>query len=172
MPGPVKIAGVGVNKQTAIVAAITVVLTVVLTALSFTTGSFKAAPVAQRDAGMSWPLLIHLVTVVPGVPLGAWLLLRKRKGDLLHRLLGRTWAVLMMTTAISTIWLTGPSGRFSFIHIFTLVVLISVPRSVIAIRRGDVKTHRHAVIGSFTGLVIAGVFALLPGRLIYTWAFG
>lgn len=172
MSDQMKIAGTVISRQFAVVAAITMVLTAVLTALSFTMGSFEVAASAERGSGMSWPLAIHLVTVIPAVPLGGWLLLRRRKGDRLHRLLGRMWAGLMLTTAASTIWLTGPSGRFSFIHIFTLMVLISVPRSVIAIKRGDVKTHRAASIGAYTGLVVAGAFAFLPGRLMWTWLFG
>jgi uncharacterized membrane protein len=164
--------GLAVNRQSLVVIGITVGLTTVLTALSFWFGSFEAHPVRQGPSGLSWPLLIHLVTVLPAVPLGAWLLLRKRKGDRLHRLLGRLWAGLMLTTAIATIWLTGPSGRFSFIHVFTLMILISVPRAVLAIRRGDVRTHRAAVTGAYIGLVVAGAFTFLPGRLIPTWLFG
>jgi uncharacterized membrane protein len=120
--------------QLLLIGAATGLLTLTLTAFSRATTGFAA-----RDEGaMSAALLIHLATVLPALPLGAYLLLR-RKGDRLHRWLGRTWAALMVTTAISTFWLTGPNGQLSFIHIFSLVTFISIPRAVLAIRRGDTR---------------------------------
>jgi uncharacterized membrane protein len=147
-----------------IVGAATTLLTFTLTALSF-----GLTPQAGQPTRMSPALLIHLATVLPALPLGAYVLLRP-KGGRLHRMLGRIWAGLMVTTAISSFWL-GDEG-LSFIHIFAVVTLVSIPLAVYRIRRGDVKGHRRAMTNVYIGLVVAGFFSFAPGRLLETWLFG
>jgi uncharacterized membrane protein len=107
--------------------------------------------------------------VLPALPLGAYVLLR-RKGGRLHRLLGRIWAGMMVTTAISSFWL-GEKG-LSFIHIFSVMTLISVPLAIFWIRRGNVERHRRTMTNVYIGLVVAGLFSFAPGRLLETWLFG
>ncbi|MBS4044999.1 MAG: DUF2306 domain-containing protein [Alphaproteobacteria bacterium] len=110
---------------------------------------------------------IHLAATILALALGAFMLIR-RKGTVSHRLLGWIWVGLMLTAAVSSFWITGlGSGGFSPIHILSVVVLISVPLAVLAIRRGKVKRHRAAMIGLFFGaLVVPGLFTLLPMRLL------
>ena len=146
------------------IAAATALLTATLTALSF-----GPAPDTHPEP-LSLPLIIHLATVLPALPLGAYLLAR-RKGDSLHRMLGRIWAVLMIVTAISSFWLRS-NGSLSFIHIFSVITLISIPLSIMHIRRGNVARHRGSMTGVYIGLVVAGAFAFLPGRLLSSWLFG
>lgn len=112
-----------------------------------------------------WALAIHVGTVIPSLFLGIPVLLMK-KGTRRHKLLGRIWATLMMITAISSFWLQGLIGTIGPIHIFSVVTLISIPRAVWAIRKGDVATHQRAMIGPYIGLVIAGLFSFMPGRLL------
>jgi uncharacterized membrane protein len=76
----------------------------------------------------------------------------------------------MVTTAISSFWL-GREG-ISFIHIFSVVTLVSVPLAIYRIRHGDVKGHRRAMTNVYIGLVVAGFFSFAPGRLLETWLFG
>lgn len=132
--------------------------------------SFGLSPSTERHEKMSLALMIHLATVLPALPLGAYVLLRPKGGGL-HRLLGRTWALLMVITAISSFWLQ-ESGGLSFIHIFAVVTLISIPLAVFWIRRGDVLRHQRAMTNTYIGLVVAGVFAFAPGRLMGGWLFG
>jgi uncharacterized membrane protein len=139
-------------------------LTATLTALSF-----GLAP-STRPEPMSPALIIHLGTVIPALPLGAYVLL-SRKGGRLHRLLGRIWAGMMVVTAISSFWLRS-NGSLSPIHIFAVITLVSIPLAVLAARRGDIERHRRAMMGTYIGLVIAGAFAFLPGRLLNTWLGG
>jgi len=136
-------------------------LTATLTALSF-----GPAP-STRPEPMSPALIVHLATVLPALPLGAYILL-SRKGGRLHRLLGRVWAGMMMVTAISSFWLRS-NGSLSPIHLFSVLTLVSIPLAVIYIRRGHVERHRRAIVGVYVGLVIAGGFAFLPGRLLGSW---
>lgn len=48
-----------------------------------------------------------------------------------------------------------------------------LPIAVLHARRHNVSQHRWAMLGLFIGaLVIAGVFTLLPGRIMHAVAFG
>ena len=119
---------------------------------------------------------IHLVTVLPCFLIGAWLLLR-RKGTTVHKRLGRVYAVLILFTAIVTLPMPAAVGprlldHFGFIHLFSVLVLVSVPAALCSIRHGNVSGHRRHMVGVYIGgILIAGTFALMPGRLLYTWLF-
>jgi len=120
---------------------------------------------------------LHLASVLPAFLIGTFLLLR-RKGSPLHKLLGKIFMVLMLITATITLFMPaqlGPTllGHFGFIHIFSLLVFNAVPRAYLAVRKGDIISHRNNLIGLYVGaIIIAGGFALLPGRLIYQTLFG
>lgn len=154
-------------RDIALIGAATTLVTAFLATLSAGLGTAGA----EHGEPMPAALAIHLATVLPALPLGAYLLLR-RKGGRLHRLLGRIWAALMMTTAVASFWLTGEAGGLSFIHIFSVVTVIGVPVAVLAIRKGDVERHRWAMTSTFIGLVVAGAFAFTPGRLLGNLLFG
>lgn len=120
---------------------------------------------------------LHFVTVVPCFFLGIWLLAR-RKGTAMHKRLGRVYAVLMLFTALITLVMpaeVGPAllGHFGFIHLFSVLVFVSIPLAVVSIRRGNLRAHRGHMLGVyFGGILIAGGFALVPGRLLHGWLFG
>jgi uncharacterized membrane protein len=91
--------------------------------------------------------------------------------------MGKIWALLMIVTAISSFWLgrpgTGLGGTgLSFIHIFSVVTLISIPFGIYRIRVGDVTGHYKAMQGPYIGLLIAGLFAFIPGRILGSLVFG
>jgi uncharacterized membrane protein len=118
----------------------------------------------------------HLATVLPAFAIGTYMMIR-RKGSPLHRALGRIYMVLMLVTAAITLFmpaLVGPKllNHFGFIHLFSVLVFASVPRAYLAAKRHDLRAHRGNMIGLYVGgLVIAGSFALMPGRLLNTWLF-
>lgn len=118
-------------------------------------------------------LAIHLVSVIPAIPLGAYILLA-RKGDARHRLLGKIFMALMLATAISAIFIRNINGgSFSWIHLFVLLTLWSVPRAVLAARRGDITTHRNEVVGLYLGAaLLAGFASFAPHRTMWWMAFG
>ena len=116
-------------------------------------------------------LALHLVSVIPALPLGAFILWR-RKGGRLHRMLGRVWAGLMLLTALSSFGLHGMTGRLSWIHILAVVVLVTVPRGIVQAMRGDIARHKRSMTLTYAGLIAAGGFTFLPGRLLGTWLFG
>jgi uncharacterized membrane protein len=58
------------------------------------------------------------------------------------------------------------------LHAFAALAAM-LPLGVMRARRHQVEKHRWAMIGLFTGaLVIAGVFTLLPGRIMHEVVFG
>lgn len=146
-----------------VVAAATTLLTFTLMALSF-----GLSPGPGRRTAINVPLVLHVATVLPALPLGAYILVA-RKGGQLHRLLGRIWAGLMVTTSVSSFWL---GEGLSFIHLFSVMTLISVPLAIFWIRRGDVERHQRTMTYVYVGLVVAGLFSFVPGRLFGSWLFG
>jgi uncharacterized membrane protein len=125
----------------------------------------------RPPAGSELALYIHLFTAIPAVPLGAFVLWG-RKGGRIHRVLGRIWGTMMMVTALSTFWLQSLSGGFSFIHLFALLTLASIPLAVWNARRGNIRAHRNAMRGVYAGLISAGLLALVPGRTLGSLLFG
>ena len=113
---------------------------------------------------MAFAVALHLTCTAAALVLGGIILLRT-KGTPSHRLLGRLWATLMAGAALSSLWI--PSFlKLSWIHFFVIVVAVCVPRGIVEIRRGRVRSHRGWMIGTFIGLIGAGLGTLAPGRLI------
>lgn len=107
-------------------------------------------------------ILIHLATALAAVIVGAAMFLF-RKGTPLHRISGRVWLLLMAVTALASFGIRH-NGHFSWIHLLSLMTLYSLFQAVRSIRGRDVARHRRFVTGVYASLVIAGLFALLPGR--------
>jgi uncharacterized membrane protein len=158
-------------------AAITIGVTAALMVASMLSGGFgSGSPGTPQARLLSLPIMLHLATVVPALLLGPVVLMR-RKGDATHRLLGRVWAVLMLVTAISSAFIRTPGAGiagtgFSFLHAFTVWTLVNVPLAVLAARRGQIARHRGMMTGLYAGLVIAGTFSFIPGRLLASLVFG
>lgn len=127
---------------------------------------------------MSYMVLVylHLATVVPAFLIGTYLLLC-RKGTRVHKQLGKIYMLLMLLTASITLLMTAELGpvilnHFGFIHLFSLLVIYSVPAAFVAARQNDIKLHRNNMIGVYVGgILIAGGFAFVPGRLLHSWLF-
>lgn len=118
-------------------------------------------------------VMAHLATVMPAVPLGAWLMLA-RKGTPRHKQLGKVWVTLMVLTAIAALFIRQLNpGGFSPIHLFVPLTLHAAWKTIATARRGDIAGHRKALVGFYLGAItIPGIFAFLPGRLMGTWLFG
>ena len=120
---------------------------------------------------------IHLATIGPAFLLGTWLLFN-RKGTPLHKALGKIYMILMLLTAVITLFMSAEVGptlfnHFGFIHLLSFLVLYSVPTAYMAARNHQVSKHRGNMIGLYVGgLLIAGGFTLMPGRLLHGWLFG
>lgn len=97
------------------------------------------------------------------------------RGSRLHRVLGWSWvagmaAVALSSFAIQDIRLIGPFSPIHGLSVFTLVMLVLAVR---AARGHRVKAHRQRMKGlTFGALLGAGLFTLLPGRVMYQVMFG
>jgi uncharacterized membrane protein len=97
------------------------------------------------------------------------------KGTFPHRTIGWLWLTLMVIVSgsaffIHHIRLWGPWSPIHLIAIFTLLML---PLGVWHAHHHEVKKHRAAMISIFIGgLVIAGLFTFVPGRIMHAVAFG
>ncbi len=108
---------------------------------------------------------IHLVAALAALVIGAGVFLL-RKGTFLHRVAGRTWAALMLVTAISTWWIRA-SGSFSWIHGLSVISVAMLGVAVYFAVTGNIRGHRATMVNLYVGaLVIAGLFTLLPQRLL------
>jgi len=118
----------------------------------------------------TWTLLIalHAAGATLAVILGAFQLLRPRKGDLLHRRIGRLWLADMYWVAISSFGIRElDPGNFSWIHGLSLWTIVSLSLALRAARRHDVRAHRRWATGSYLGLLGAGLAAVaVPSRLV------
>jgi uncharacterized membrane protein len=64
-------------------------------------------------------------------------------------------------------------GPWSPIHLLSILVLVTVPLAVWRAHHHRVTDHRRIMISVFSGaLVIAGLFTLLPGRIMHAVMFG
>lgn len=117
---------------------------------------------------------IHATSAIGAVIIGAIVLFR-RKGTPLHKLLGRIWVMQMLVTATSALFINEIRliGPFSPIHLFSLITYAGIAAGIWHIRQGNVQAHRRDMQTLyFTALGLAGAFTLLPGRRMNEVLFG
>jgi uncharacterized membrane protein len=117
----------------------------------------------------SLAIQIHLVAAIIAIVLFLSIALMRR-GTKLHKFTGRIWVAIIGITAISSFWINEIDHfmGFSAIHLLSVFTLVNCYLGVRAIRRGDIRAHRGAMISiAIGGLVIAGGFAFMPGRILH-----
>jgi uncharacterized membrane protein len=118
----------------------------------------------------SWTILIaaHAAGATLAVLLGGWNLWLSRKGDLLHRRVGRLWFVTMYWVAFSSFGIKRLTpGHFSWIHGLSAWTLISLTVALWAAFTHRIDLHKNFVAGSYFGLLGAGIAAVaFPQRLV------
>lgn len=121
-------------------------------------------------------MYFHLATVIPCFVIGTILLLIK-KGTPIHKNFGRVYMILMMITAIITLFMPAQVGlrilnHFGWIHTFSFLTIYTVPTAYSAIKKGNVKVHkRKMIILYFGAILIAGGFTFFPGRYLHDLFF-
>jgi uncharacterized membrane protein len=129
--------------------------------------------------------LAPLLNAAPAIPLHAFaamtafvlgvVQLAAPKGTLPHRTIGWIWVCLILTVAGSSFWIHQSRliGPWSPIHLLSIFTLVIVPLGVWKAHRHEVRAHRRIMIFTFSGaLVIAGLFTLVPGRIMHAVVFG
>ena len=127
-------------------------------------------PLLSAPPPISWHAFAAFAALAIG---GAQLALPK--GTMRHRALGYAWVALMLVIAISSFWIQQIRliGPFSPIHLLSILVLVTVPLAVWHARNHRVAKHRKVMISLyFFALIGAGVFTLLPGRIMHAVVFG
>ncbi len=126
------------------------------------------------------PLVIqvHVATVVPAFLIGTWQIFASRKGARLHRALGYLYLALMTVTAATTLFIhavmpDGPFFGFSPIHLLVPLTLFAVVGALRGAWTHNIAMHKRSMIALYVGgILIAGGFTFIPGRLMYAVAFG
>ena len=117
-----------------------------------------------------WTVLVaaHAAGATLAVLLGGWNLWLSRKGDLLHRRIGRIWFVLMYWVAFSSFGIKRlHPGHFSWIHGLSAWTIVSLTIALWAAMTHRVDLHKGFVAGSYFGLLGAGIAAVaFPTRLV------
>ncbi len=114
----------------------------------------------------------HLAAALLALGLGA-AVLAMRKGTPMHRGIGWAWAAVMLAVALSSFAITSIwPGHYSPIHLLSILTLVSLPAAIWLRRRGNIRGHAITMISTFAGLFIAGLFTLVPGRLLHAAIFG
>lgn len=131
--------------------------------------AFNPVPLLQAPLSVQ----IHVVGAVTAIVVGALIFLLP-KGTGFHRLLGWSWVGSMIIVAATSVAMIADFGNgVNVLHVFTAVTVISLWSALTGIRRGDVRQHAGSMTGLYVGgLIIAGAFALIPGRIMWQTIFG
>lgn len=112
-------------------------------------------------------IIIHAVTASLSLLLGAFQLLRPKKGDRFHRMVGRTWLVCMYSVCISSFFIQGVQDGFSWLHALSLFTIMTISLGLYSAIKGNIAAHKANMIGSYFGSIAAfvGVIAVPTRRI-------
>lgn len=117
---------------------------------------------------------LHAAGALLSLALGPLVLFRRSR-DRWHRIGGYVWIAAMVMTALSSFGIhgfamVGPFGPIHLLSGFTLVMLALGLRAAIQRR---IEAHRRMMQGLYLwSLGVAGLFTLLPGRVMHRVVFG
>ncbi len=132
--------------------------------------------------GMVWsplleagfPVIIHTLSAIGALLIGSAQMLLE-KGTRTHKVMGYLWCTLLLWTAISSFWIheIRMFGPWSLIHLLSIWALLNIVYALHAARTGRITAHKKAMRGLyFYALILAGVFTLMPGRILNQILFG
>jgi len=124
------------------------------------------------DPILSAPLVIqlHVLSALPALLAGPVALFRRRR-DRLHKTAGYLWVVAMVVLSVTGLFIPSHGlaiiGPFGPIHLLCLVALYGVTQGVRHARAGRIAAHRQSMQAVWFGAMgIAGLFTLMPGRIM------
>lgn len=119
-------------------------------------------------------IAVHAMVATAAVVPGAFNVLRGKKGDRLHRAVGRTWVIFMLFVSTGSFFIGGlhsyqePLGIF--LHALAAWTIISLCLGVFFARRHKVGLHRGLMVGTYLGFVGATiVVGAVPGGRVPTY---
>src|SRR5690606_21253433 len=92
---------------------------------------------------------IHAIAASFVILIGPVNFLRRRR-DGAHRILGRTFAVMVYFVCVSGMFIYA-DGVFTIFHALAIFTFVSMTLGIRAITRGRVGVHRFHMIGSWAG---------------------
>lgn len=105
-------------------------------------------------------IALHAAAATFALMLGAVVIRRRPRGDRTHRRLGRVWFAAMYFTVLSSFGIKRLTpGHFSWIHGLSLFTFCTLTLALYGARTHNVALHRGNVVGSYFGLVGAGIAA-------------
>lgn len=112
----------------------------------------------------------HAFAALTALVLGGWQLFAAKGGGR-HRVTGRVWVAAMLFVAVSSFWIKDLNpGQFSFLHVLSVVTIVTVSLGVWNARAGRIAAHRSNMIGSYLGLWGAFIAAVaIPARHVPTF---
>lgn len=111
-------------------------------------------------------IYIHLMAVLPALILGG-INISLKKGTKIHRIVGIVWAGFMMIVAVSSLFIK-PTGHYTWLHLFSILVIVVIPLGVYFIRQGHSKPHFLCMVGAYIGTVLSAYFAVVtPHRFLH-----
>ncbi len=117
-----------------------------------------------------WTFLIasHAIAASLALVIGAFQILRPKRGDPIHKLTGRIWVALMLYTSIFSFTFGGYSdGIDIFLRCLALWTVFCVLFAIWCAKNGKIVIHRGFMIGSYLGLLgaLVGVVAVRTRRV-------
>lgn len=127
-------------------------------------------PIASSLLQLSPAIQVHIAAAVGALLLGP-LALWSRKGSTTHRSAGYVWVELMLTAAITSLFIRDfrlPNiAGYTPIHLVTLLTFFGLCTGLVAALHRRVSVHRRAMRSTYIGgCLVAGAFTLLPGRFL------
>ena len=118
----------------------------------------------------------HVAAVVPAAIFGPVALFRRRK-DRLHKVAGYVGLAALAALALTGLLIPSHGlalvGPFGPIHLLSLTTLAGIAYAIHSARRGDIAQHRRTMEQVWFGaLGLAGIFTLVPGRIMNRAIFG
>lgn len=117
----------------------------------------------------NWTVLIavHAVSASFALLFGAFQLLRRVRGDGVHRIIGRVWVASMYLVCLTSFGVQSLTGGFSWLHGLSVLTLVTVTTGLVAAVRGRIDSHKAFMRGSYFGVLgaFAGVVSVPTRRI-------
>jgi uncharacterized membrane protein len=126
------------------------------------------------------PLIaVHLTAALAAVafgPVAVWARRGATQRARLHRAFGYAWVTLILATALTAVFIRDfrlPNvAGYTPIHALVPMTLFSLWVAFRKLARGDIAGHRRWMQGLYVGgCIVAGAFALMPGRYLHKLLF-
>jgi uncharacterized membrane protein len=110
-------------------------------------------------------LVSHVVAALFVLAVGPVQIFRRRR-DRIHRTMGYLWVAAMYYVCVSSFWIVS-EGHFTWLHGLSAFTIVTVTLGLISAIRRNIRSHLGNMIGSYTGIAVAFIFAVsVPGRAV------